>query len=446
MTERLTLDVWLDGSPIPVGKLVSLENGNIAYSYTSDYLARRDRPISLSLPLQEAVFGDLATRAFFSNLLPENDQIQRFRERHGLEVSDVAGLLYYLGADCPGAISCLPAGSGPAKVPGILAEDYAILRDGEIADIMVELADNRRLPPATKDPSPLAGVQGKIAITVLPDGQWALPRPGRKVPTTHILKVPRRMDAGDVPHEAAACGLAREVGFQASVPVPVAHGDRQGLLITRFDRDVKDGFVYRLHQEDFTQALGLATSAKYERNGQLGRRFDTQTIVELLDLTAQPALARETFLLWTIFNLAVGNSDNHGKNHALLYAGAGVPHLAPLYDILPIRLNDIYTHELAYTIGSASFAVDLTEGDFEAFFAIFGLSRAAQGRFLARRVAPMLARLDHAAMSLQATGLKSFDDFIGSEIAHLTEILKQKVPIRERDYFAVRGGGWLAGS
>jgi len=63
MNDRLTLDVWLDGSQIPVGRLVSLENGNTAYSYSLDYLARHERPISLSLPFQEEVFGDLNTRA-----------------------------------------------------------------------------------------------------------------------------------------------------------------------------------------------------------------------------------------------------------------------------------------------------------------------------------------------------------------------------------------------
>ena len=446
MKDRLTLDVWLDGAPIPAGKLVSLENGNTTFSYSPDYLAQRERPISLSLPLREETFGDLSTRAFFGNLLPENDQIQQFREGNGLEVSDIVGLLYYLGADCPGAISCMPAGSGPAKIPGRLTDDYVPLRDAEIIEIMVQLADNRRLPPTTKDPSPLAGVQGKIAITVLPDGQWALPRPDAKVPTTHILKVPRREEAGDVHLEAAACRLARDVGFSASVPLAVSYADRQGLLITRFDRDVKDGIVRRIHQEDFTQALGLATSAKYQRRGQPGRCFDAATIAALLNRTAQPALARETFLLWTIFNLAVGNTDNHGKNHAVLYTGGEVPYLAPLYDILPIRLSDKYTHELAYTIGAANFAADLSPQDFATFFDLFGLSKAAQVRFITRRIAPLLARLDEVAGALPGIGLKTFDDFLGGETARLADILKLKIPFRERDYFVARGGGWLAGS
>jgi serine/threonine-protein kinase HipA len=446
MSDRLSLDVWLDGHPLPVGKLVSFERGDIGYRYNAEYLGRGARPISMSLPLQEAAFGDLGTRAFFANLLPENDQVQRFRERNGLEAGDVVGLLYHLGADCPGAISCLPVGVGPAKVPGVLSEDYLPLSAEEIAEIMVELADNRRLPSTTQDPSPLAGVQGKIALTVLPDGRWALPRPDSKVPTTHILKVPRNDDAGDVPLETAACTLASNIGINASVPKPVSHGNRQGLLITRFDRDVKNGIVYRIHQEDFTQAMGLPTSAKYERHGRAGQRFDAEAVVALLNRTAQPALARETFLLWTIFNLAVGNTDNHGKNHALLYSGADVPYLAPLYDILPIRLDEKYTHEFAYNIGAAKFAADLTSEDFEQLFSTFGLSKTAQNRFINRRIAPILARLDKASETLKEKGLKAFDDFIGAEIERLAEILGQKIAVRERDYFAARGGGWLAGS
>ncbi len=444
MNERLRLDVWMDGLPIPAGALVAHADDTLRFSYNDDYFAAGGGPLSLSFPLGVRTFGDLPSRAFFGNLLPENNQIQRIREREGLEANDVAGILYHMGADCSGAISCVPAGSPSAKIPGNLATDYIPLSDNEIAEIMVSLADHARLPDATRDPSPLAGVQGKLAITVLPDGRWALPNPDLKVPTTHILKVPPRGDAGDAKLEEAACILAREVGFETSVPTALRIADREGMLITRFDRLVHDGVVTRVHQEDFTQALGLPASLKYQRKGEEGRRFYAPAIADLLAATAQPAKARETFLLATLFHLAVGNSDNHGKNHGLLYSAGNFPLLSPLYDILPVRMIERYTHQLAFDIGTAKFAEDITAVDFIFFFETFGLRGAGLRRFVERAVRPMLERLEAASANLPGRGLKSFDDFIGQELERLSQTLEIGMQFRERDYFTPKGGGWTA--
>ncbi|OYW77162.1 MAG: phosphatidylinositol kinase, partial [Asticcacaulis sp. 32-58-5] len=277
----MRLSVWLDGVGQPVGHLEAFDSGAVVFSYHDSYLNGAAIPISLSLPLQYAVFGDVATRAFFSNLLPENDQTRRLIEREGLSRDDVVGILHHLGADCSGAISCLPEGAAPVKVPGDLIADYQALSEDDIDAIMTSLRDFQRLPNETADPSPLAGVQGKIALTVLPDGRWALPRPDRKVPSTHILKVPERADQSDVRHEWAACSLMHGLGMWASVPQIVERVGVQGLLISRFDRIVSGNKVVRLHQEDFAQALGLPPRLKYERNGQAGRVFNAAAVADL---------------------------------------------------------------------------------------------------------------------------------------------------------------------
>lgn len=38
-------------------------------------------------------------------------------QRHGLDFSDIAGLLEHLGADCHGAVSCMPVGAGRFSLP-----------------------------------------------------------------------------------------------------------------------------------------------------------------------------------------------------------------------------------------------------------------------------------------------------------------------------------------
>ena len=98
--------------------------------------------------------------------------------REGLTRDDIAGLLLHLGKDCPGALSVLAVGAPAVKVPGDFATDYTALSDERLTAIAAALQERRRLPAGTMDPSPLAGVQSKLALTRLPDGRLAEPIAG----------------------------------------------------------------------------------------------------------------------------------------------------------------------------------------------------------------------------------------------------------------------------
>jgi serine/threonine-protein kinase HipA len=447
MKER-TLEVRLEQFNEPIGLLSSTNEGGTSYSYTEQYLGRPDKvPVSLALPLKPGQFGDLETRAYFDNLLPENDQLKQVMEREGLARTDIVGLLSHLGADCPGALSCIPLQQPSSKVPGVISTDYDALGNNDLAEIVKRLADREPLPNKMRDPSPLAGVQRKIALTQLSDGRFGIPKSGLRVPTTHILKVPRRNKGREAALEAAAAQLARVVGLEIVIPTALNIDGLAALLIRRFDRHVgPDGAVRRIHQEDFAQALGLPAALKYERYGTKERRFDAKRIVQLLDLTTEPAVSKREFLMATIFNIAVGNTDNHAKNHALLYDKGGIPRLAPLYDILPIRLDGTVTHDFSFKLGTANNFDSLAGKDIALFLAEFGLSTSAAARFVSENVVPILSKIDQAAKGLSAQGLKDFDDLIGREILRLTKILGIEVPLRSRDYFSPRAGGWGFGS
>lgn len=261
----LTLDVRLDGFAEPVGVLARDEYGALAFAYTATHLARADAlPLSLSLPLTDEPYDDVITRAFFDNLLQERDgALADVMAREGLARDDIAGLLLHLGKDCAGALSVLHAGAPPVKVPGNLATDYMVLSEERLVAIATALRDWRRLPADTSDPSPLAGVQSKIALTQLPDGRLAEPRPGTGAPTTHILKVPDRDHPRDAAYEAATLDLSRALGFETSEAAVIEIGEIEALLVRRFDRVLDhEGRVARLHQEDFAQALGLPARLK----------------------------------------------------------------------------------------------------------------------------------------------------------------------------------------
>jgi serine/threonine-protein kinase HipA len=438
------LDVRLEQFADPVGRLTAADDGAIAFAYNEPYLARPDRaPLSLALPLRPEAFNDVETRAFFDNLLPENNQLMQVMEREGLARTDIVGLLFFLGADCSGAVSCGPTDGPPLKIPGSLATDYDALPDQDFADIVARLADRLPLPNEMRDPSPVAGVQYKVALALLPDGRFAVPKPGLRVPTTHIVKVPRRAKTREASLEVAAAELCRAVRLDVAVPSLLRVGELDAVLIARFDRKIEhDNVVRRIHQEDFAQALGLPATLKYERYGREGRRFDVASIVRVLDQTQVPATARHAFLMATFFNLFIGNTDNHAKNHALLYDSGPVPKLAPLYDLLPIRLDPPVTHELSFRIGKAERFDAAEKTDFSAFFAAFGLSGTAQRRFVSQSLLPMLAAIDQASRGFAAQGLKDFDDLIGREAGRFAEVLELKPKMRERDYFAAQAGGW----
>lgn len=433
------LNVWMDGADTPAGTLVSTDRGDVAFFYDGAYVDAGGPPLSLSLPFEAEAFGDPPTRAFFANLLPENAQLQRVMEREHLARDDVVGLLAHLGADCPGSVSCLPLDAPPIKSPGVLETDYAPLSEEALVRIARALRDEQRVPAEVRDPSPVAGVQSKIALTRLPDGRFALPLPGSRVPTTHILKVPRARDFRDVRHEEAAAALARAAGLDAALPQAIRIDDVDALLIERFDRRVDNGRVTRIHQEDFAQALGLPSELKYQRRGQPGRRFDVEAAVTVLDRTREPLGARLAFLKTTVFNLCIGNTDNHAKNHALLYDRPGPPRLAPLYDLLPIRLSAQFTDELAFNVGGADRFDALSGDDLSAFFLAMGIAPDSLDILLEQEIGPMIAALETGSAVLRSGGMKLFDDLMGREMEELVERLGLQIALRERDYFPAEG-------
>lgn len=425
---RLNLDVFLEGISLPVGELSRLDDGSCTFRYLTEAVPH---PLSMSLPIRDEPFNDLQTRSFFSNLLFENAQRDRVMQRHGVDFGDVVGLLAYLGADCPGSISCVPKGNGPAKLPGDLQQDYDALDDRQLKQIMVSLRDYRRVPDETGDPSPLAGVQGKIALAQLPDGRFALPKPGLNVPTTHILKVPRPGEMTTVDQEHL---LMRIIADLQSHPVAetsmLGEGDLRGILVTRFDRSVEGDHVRRIHQEDFAQALGLGPQLKYERNGTPGRRFDAAAIRSVLDGTRVPGRSRQAFIEVTIANLLLGNTDNHAKNHALLYTGQW-PEFAPVYDVAPILIDDQVLHQMSFNIGGAAMTDEITRSDIEAFALALGFPRMTSP--LLQRLKNIVSAAASMIGNMQGPVRKRIGDAIAEQAKWLSAALDYNVDIPERD-------------
>ena len=443
------LDVYLEAGREPIGKLSSEPDGDMSFRYVTDAIPHA---ISASLPIREEPFGDVVVRGFFSNLLFENEMRDQVMQRHGIAERDIVGLLVHLGADCPGAISCVPEGAPPGKRPGRLDIDYDVLdgtpvvpeaapaNDFDITPLPVEdmmirlmasLRDNRRLPADINDPSPLAGIHGKVALAVMPNGRLGFPKPGSGAPTTHVLKVPRAGTMASVACEHLATRLmARVQGHPVAQTRILGEGSLQGLLITRFDRKVTEGQVHRVHQEDFCQALGFGPTLKYERYGVGARAFTAAAIGRLLRATRVPGVARQAFFEITLTNMVLGNSDNHAKNHALLYTAAR-PELAPAYDIDPVLLDAGVTHEMSFRIGRARMADDVGRDDLIAFMAALG----ARGFVKAQenRVVSIAQAMVQEAADLPRPVGKGLCDAIRQQAYHLSANLELDLDVPEFD-------------
>lgn len=447
--ETLALDVRLDGYDDRVGVLVRDERGAVAFAYRADYVSDPDAtPLSLSLPLTTDPYNDVLTRPFFDNLLQERDgALTDVMAREGLARDDIAGLLFHLGKDCAGALSVLPVGSPPTKVPGVYGEDYTPIPPDRLEAIVDSLHKRRRLPEGAEDPSPLAGMQSKIALTLLPDGTLAEPNSGSGAPTTHILKVPDQNHLQDALLEAEAMNLSRALGFETAEAVSIPLAGIDALLVTRFDRGRdRQNRIVRIHQEDFAQALGLPAALKYERRGVEGRRFDVSGIRKVLEATADPASEKDIFIRATLFDLLIGNTDGHAKNFALLFERGGRVRLAPRYDILPTRLDDSLTDELAYRIGDATTLPEISIDSFEAFLGFMGIDASAARRRIRQRYATEIASaLATHLDDLNKRDMKRFADLIASNIRIFLDALGIEVPeaAKDRDAFVGRAGGWL---
>lgn len=431
------LDVRLDGFDAPIGSLVADERGAARFAYAPDYLARDDAmALSLALPLTDAPYGDFATRAYFDNLLQERDSARaEIIAKYRLDNDDIIGILYYLGKDCAGAVSVLPEGSPPSKAPGVLDRDYVPYTDRQVEEFVLALHRRKPLPFGMQDPSPLAGVQSKIAVARLADGRLAEPRLG--APTTHILKVPDERHERDVEREHAAMRLAAELGLPVASTQTLTIANVPALLVERFDRYVEDGQVRRLHQEDFCQALGLPARHKYQRPERGADGYNVPAIRGILDRTVDPAGERLRFAQSTLCDILIGNVDGHAKNFALFHQPGNRVSTTPRYDILPTMLDRNTTDEFAYRMGRATRLTELGQSDLDDFLSQLGFGSAA-GR---RRIldAALTSTIDALNARLDAIGRqdKNFADLIGTNIRTLCRNLGRELPApaRDRDAF-----------
>lgn len=307
------------------GYLEEDSSARLRFRYSPDWLADDLPPLSHRLPRRAEPFDEDEARPFFAGLLPEGIPRRVLARRFGVSASNDFGILAEIGRDCAGAVAVVPAGEA-LTAPTL--DEVRWLDERELAAVVVELPAR----PLFDDPDEgvrlsLAGVQDKMPV-VRHDGRIGVTT--GHTPSTHILKAPIEPFDDTIANEAFCLRLAAALGLSsAKAEIARAEG-AEFLLVERYDRDVRENAVRRLHQEDFCQALGLPPERKYEAEGGP----PLAACAELLRAaSASPAQDLLALVDTVAFNLLSGNHDAHAKNLSLLYSSSGA-RLAPLYDLV----------------------------------------------------------------------------------------------------------------
>jgi len=259
-----------------VGTLHRDGSGAMSFQYAPEWLAEPgSRAVSLSLPLQHGRIRGAQVFNFFSNLLPDSEAIiARMQARFQVETAHPFDLLASVGRDCVGAIQLYPPGQEIPPVTDIVAEP---LDDDQIAALL----DGYQMAPLgmTEEDADfrisLAGAQEKTALLWY-QARWQ--RPQGSTPTSHIFKLPiGRIEQNNIDlsesceNEWLCLRIAKAFGFPVAQAEMATFGRKKVLIIERFDRRwSSSGWLMRLPQEDFCQALGVSPALKYESHGGPG--------------------------------------------------------------------------------------------------------------------------------------------------------------------------------
>jgi serine/threonine-protein kinase HipA len=397
------LDVFVNDRP--VGRLAEADD-LWTFEYDPVWRDAADAfDLSPALPRNGGLHRDGATSRpvqwYFDNLLPEEALRGILAKEAALQAEDAFGLLAYYGAESAGALVLQTPDQPPAADMGLRP-----LSRPELSARIKNLPTVSLTHGAPKHMS-LAGAQHKLLV-VQQGNELYEPLAG--TPSTHILK-PDHPDHPDASYPAsvmneyftmrlaAAAGLSPPRVQRLYVPQPV-------YLVERFDRihGAEPAAIGRRHLIDTCQLLNKARSFKYTA-------ANLDSLSAAVSKCRSRAAARLQIYRWLVFNLLVGNGDNHLKNISFLVDARGIE-IAPPYDLLCTAAYETrslaneaarWPHtSLALTLGDATTFGSVTRRHATEAGQLLGLNAATATRELDRLVKAVPAAADRLLMEVEA--------------------------------------------
>jgi serine/threonine-protein kinase HipA len=335
MTSEAFVWIYLPGQAEPVvcGRLLTLEDGAFSYVYGRSY---RDRDDAIPLAPEGMPLGSRPFAGRRAGTLPGAirdagpDAWGRYvaEYRRGKGKLDELDLLVQTQGDRIGglAFSASPTDYHVAEPPDVTLNDMETAARG--------VQEGTPLPPHLIDAlfhgTSIGGARPKAAVHV--DGsEW-------------IAKFSSTADQYRVVRwEAASLTLAQAAGIRVPKHRLEQVNGRDALLVERFDRQ---GSGRKLRRRLMLTALTLLDLDDTE-----AALASYPGLSEVLLRHAQDALAdRKELFRRMVFNILIGNEDDHAKNHSCFWDGRRLQ-LTPAYDMLPQRRSGMEGRQ-AMIVGS----------------------------------------------------------------------------------------------
>ncbi len=406
---KYNVGLEIHGKQIKVGTIEGESSETAQFTYSGEFLSGGDaHPISVALPLQWEAFSSRETKNFFDGLLPEGFMRRAIAGNMHFDEGDYLSILHNLGKECLGALRIYTD-----EEESVFS--YEPLSPKQVEELASEGA-TKSTELVIKTHLSLTGASGKVGLYYEDSAdKWYLPV--GLAPSTHIVKQSHIRLDGIVTNEQLSMLTASKCGVQIPQSFIINMGgglDSEVLFATRrYDRTFEgatknmDGLTIplRIHQEDFAQAMGVASFDKYEKEGQdyARRMFEILRTYATNPLEDQLALWRRI-----VFNYVIGNTDSHIKNFSLLYNAdmTGV-RLAPAYDIIGTLIYESATRELSFNIGGIRNIDEVKRDSFVAMAGMVGLGEKPALRVYDEVLDRFESALKESAKELTDIGFES---------------------------------------
>jgi serine/threonine-protein kinase HipA len=348
MTSECYVYITLPGhiEPVTAGKFVLTQNRQGVslgkFVYGKSYLARPDAVAfdPAQLKLTEKTYETTALNGVFGALRDAGPDYwgRRIIERHAGK-TQLSEMDYLLNSpdDRAGALG-FGLNATPPAPKRTFNQTLDLAKLQEIADIIVR---DEGLPERGAEVQALdlmlagtsmGGARPK-AVVEDSDGLWL----------AKFNRPDDKWNAARVEH--AMLLLARQSGLQTAESKLTTIGDRDALLVKRFDREKVDGGYTR------ARMISALTLLQTEDTHQSRDKWSYVLLVEeLRRASAKPQDDANELFRRMVFNALISNNDDHPRNHALLAKDTDW-RLSPAYDLTPAPLISLERRDLAMACG-----------------------------------------------------------------------------------------------
>ena len=305
-------------------------------TYLPDYIKTGTLPVSRHYPVRPEPYLLPHWPSFLFDLIPDGEgRDYLLYEYHLPDTAAVNWQIMLLGAIYPvGNLRIAEAYEAykrhlADRAPVWVNRGFTLKEILERSEDFVEyLEEHGMLSAGTTS---LQGKTPKFLMTRDKNGLWYADAalPDERAAGHFLLKLSSGRNLADwkvLENEAGYFRVAHEMGITVS-RLPTWQSDM--LFIPRFDREVSGNHVIRHATESLVSLCGIADETVMPSQNTV---LDT-----LRHFTSDPAGTTLEYVKRDMLNVALGNTDNHPHNTAILSSGKQTE-LAPLYDFSPSHL------------------------------------------------------------------------------------------------------------